>query len=419
MADRLCGARPGGPDGGRGPPAVVPSRAMTGNAAGGALEGVRVINAGQILAAPFCATLLGEFGAEVIKVEQPGSGDPNRGNLSFAQDNRGQKSVTIDLHLSAGQDLFRRLCDSADVLVENFRPGTLERFNVGPDALRTTNPGLVAVRFSGYGQTGPYRERAGFDRVALGFAGLTYVTGYPDRPPVRPGYFVADYGAGIFGAFGALAALQARQQTGLGQDVDIALYEAVWRMSGTHAATFGLSGQSRERSGNYFPGVVPAEQFETSDGHFLIINATTHRVFERLCEAIGQPALPQDPRFAPRTNLLANHAAVHAIIGEWVSRHTLGDCQETLDRFGVPASKVYSTGDIVGDPHYDAREQVLHVDSLDFGHLLQPGVVPRLTATPGQVTGRAPALGEHTDEVFRSLGLDDAELSRLRGERVI
>lgn len=384
-----------------------------------ALSGIRVVSAGQILAAPYCATLLGEFGAEVIKVEQPGVGDPNRDNISFSQDNRGQKGVTINLRLEDGKRLFRRLCDTADILVENFRPGTLEDLGLAPESLRETNPGLIVVRISGYGQTGPYRERPGFDRVALAFSGITYVTGYPDRPPVRPGYFVADYGAGTFAVMGALLALQARERTGRGQDVDVALYEAVWRMSGTHAAGYGLTGKPRERSGNYFPGVVPAEQFETADGEFLVVNCTTQRVFERLCGAIGQPELVEDPRFTPRATLQANHAAIHAILGEWIGQRSLAECQEIFDAHGIPAAKVYSTADIVADPHYAAREQVLSVESHQHGNVLQPGVVPRLTETPGRVKGRAPKLGEHNDEVFGALGLPPAELERLRVEGVI
>ncbi len=385
-----------------------------------ALAGIRVINAGQILAAPFCATLLAEFGAEVIKVEPPGTGEPNRGSISFEQDNRGQKSVTLNLRAPEGAALFRQLCDAADVLVENFRPGSLERLGLAPPSLRQTNPRLVAVRFSGYGQTGPYRDRAAFDRVALGFSGITYVTGYADRPPVRPGYFVADYGAGLWGAFGALAALRARDQTGLGQDVDVALYEAVWRMSGTHAANYALSGANRERSGNYFPGVVPAEQFETADGHHLIINATTQRIFERLCLAMGQPALAQDDRFRPRKNLLQNYEAIHAIVAAWVADRKLEECQATLDAHGIPATKVYATSDIVSDPHYHDREQLLTVESANHGPLLQPGIVPRLTGTPGRVPGRAPLLGEHNDEVFLGLlGLAPPDYDRLRSEGVI
>lgn len=384
------------------------------------LTGIRVITTGQILAAPFCSTLFAEFGAEVIKVEQPVTGESNRGSVSFAQDNRGQKAVTLDITRPEGAALFRKLADKADVLVDNNRPGALEKWGFAPDTLRETNPGLVVVRISGYGQTGPYRDRAGFDRVALAFAGITGLTGYPDRPPVRPAYFVADYGAGMFAAFGAMLALRARDLTGKGQDVDMALYEAVWRMSGTHIANYGLQGKDRERSGNYFPGVVPAEQFETSDGHFLVINATTQRAFVKLCDAIGQPELVNDERFTPRNNLMKNHAAIHAILGEWVKGRTLQECQATLDRFGVPATKVYLMEDIVGDPHFADRHQVLSVESADYGHLLQPGVVPLLTGTPGRVPGRAPLLGEHNHEVFQGLlGLSAEDLAALQTSGIV
>jgi crotonobetainyl-CoA:carnitine CoA-transferase CaiB-like acyl-CoA transferase len=367
------------------------------------LTGIRVITTGQILAAPFCSTLFAEFGADVIKVEPPRTGESNRGSVSFAQDNRGQRAVTLDITRPEGSAVFRRLADKADVLIDNNRPGALEKWGFAPDTLRESNPGLIAVRISGYGQTGPYKDRAGFDRVALAFAGITGLTGYADRPPVRPGYFVADYGAGMFAAFGAMLALRARETTGRGQDVDMALYEAVWRMSGTHIANYGLQGKDRERSGNYFPGVVPAEQFETSDGHYLVINATTQRAFEKLCQAIEQPELVTDERFTPRGHLLQNHATIHAILGAWVAERTLADCQATLDRFGVPATKVYLMEDIVGDPHFAARQQVVPVESTEYGQVLQPGVVPLLTETPGRIPGRAPKLGEHNDEVFRGL----------------
>lgn len=384
------------------------------------LSGIRVITTGQILAAPFCSTLFAEFGADVIKIEPPRTGESNRGSVSFAQDNRGQRAVTLDITKPKGAVLFRRIADTADVLIDNNRPGALEKWGFAPDTLRETNPGLVVVRISGYGQTGPYRDRAGFDRVALAFAGITGLTGYPDRPPVRPGYFVADYGAGMFAAFGAMLALRAREFSGRGQDVDMALYEAVWRMSGTHIANYGLQGKDRERSGNYFPGVVPAEQFETSDGHFLVINATTQRAFEKLCNAMAQPELITDERFTPRANLLKNHADIHQIIGHWVRARTLEECQATLDQFGVPATKVYLMEDIVGDPHFAARQQVVPVESTEYGHLLQPGVVPLLTGTPGRITGRAPNLGEHNEEVFLGeLKLAKEELDGLVAEGIV
>jgi len=384
------------------------------------LTGVRVITTGQILAAPFCSTLFAEFGADVIKIEAPVIGESNRGSISFAQDNRGQRAVTLDITKPEGAAVFRRLADKADVLVDNNRPGALEKWGFAPDTLRETNPGLITVRISGYGQTGPYKDRAGFDRVALAFAGITGHTGFADRQPVRPGYFVADYGAGMFGAFGAMLALRAREQTGKGQDVDMALYEAVWRMSGTHIANYGLQGKDRERSGNYFPGVVPAEQFETADGHYLVINATTQRAFVKLCDALGQPELVTDERFTPRANLLKNHEAIEGIIAEWVGARTLGECQTTLDKFGVPATKVYLMEDIVGDPHFAARHQVVSVETTDHGNLLQPGVVPILTGTPGRISARAPKLGEHNDEVFTGLlGMSADEVEGLKSKGLI
>ena len=385
----------------------------------GALSGVRVISVGQILAAPYCATLLGEFGADVIKVERPGTGDVLRGGIAFAQDNRGKRSVTCDITSEAGRGLLRRLLDTADILVENFRPGTLERLSLAPESLRESNPGLIVVRISGYGQTGPYRDRAGFDRVALGFGGITAVTGEPGGAPVRPGYFIADYGAGTFAAMGALLALQARQRTGQGQDVDMALYEAVWRMSGTHIANYGRTGEDRPRTGNYYPGVVPAEQFETSDDEYLIVNATTDAVFARLAQAMGQPELAADARFARAEERRTHADAIHTIVRTWVSERTLAACQSTFDAHGVPAVKAYTTSDIAADPHYAAREQVLAVDSADFGTLLQPGIVPRLSATPGRVRSRAPRLGEHNAEVYGALGVSETELASLADDGVI
>ncbi|MBT5774182.1 MAG: CoA transferase [Dehalococcoidia bacterium] len=384
----------------------------------GALDGVRVVNAGQIIAGPFTATLLAEFGADVIKVEAPAN--PAARTVQFAQDHRGQRGVTLNLRHPDGAALFRKLCATSDVLVENFRPGTLERLGMAPDDLRKENLGLIAVRISGYGQTGPYRDRTGFDRVALGFSGMTYVTGDADRPPVRPGYFVADYGTGAFAAYGVMLALRARELTGRGQDVDMGLFEAPWRMSGTHLPNYGLSSENRERAGNYYPGVVPAEQFETSDGHHLIINATTQRPFERLCEAIGQPELIEDPRFTPREELVANAHAIHDIIRPWVAERTLEENLTILDEHAVPCTKVFATSDIVADPQYAAREQILTVEAPDGTPLLQPGIVPRLTDTPGQVRRRAPNPGEHNDEVFGELlGVAAEELARLREEGAI
>ena len=385
------------------------------------LDGILVINAGQILAAPFCATILAEFGADVIKLERPGSGEPNHGTISYVQENRSQRGVTCNLTDPRGQALFRDLCSRADVLIENFRPGTLEKMGLAPDSLRELNPGLIVTRVSGYGQTGPYRERAGFDRVALGFAGMTYATGWADGPPVRPGYMVADYSAGLTAAMGTMMALRARDLNGgLGQDVDVALYEAIWKQSGTHASQYVRSHENRERSGNYWPGVVPAEQWQTADGHYLIINATTQGTFVRLTEAMKRPDLLTDPRFADQRDRRRNYQPIHEIVGEWVGTLTLEQAQHLLDTHGVPATKVYATSDVMADEHFQAREQIVDVPSEQHGALPQPGIVPRLSKTPGGVRHRAPTLGEHNHEIYGGmLGMSVDELKQLAADGVI
>ena len=357
----------------------------------------------------------------MIKVERPNTGEPNHGTISYVQENRSQRGVTCNLADPRGKDLFRKLCAHADVLIENFRPGTLEKMDLAPDSLRELNPALVVTRVSGYGQTGPYRERAGFDRVALGFAGMTYQTGWDDGPPVRPGYMVADYSAGVFAAMGTMMALRARDVNGgVGQDVDVALYEAIWKQSGTHASQYQMTGQNRERSGNYWPGVVPAEQFATADGHHLIINATTQGTFERLVAAMQRSDLLTDPRFEIHRDRRKNYEAIHAIVGEWIASLTLEQAQHLLDKHGVPATKVYATSDIIADEHYAARDQIVHVPSEQHGDLAQPGIVPRLSKTPGQVKHRAPTLGEHNQEIYGGmLGVSDEELQQLSTDGVI
>lgn len=375
----------------------------------GALAGLRVIDAGQIIAAPFAATLLGEFGAEVIKVEQPGIGDQGRGgdnrSPEFAQNARGKKSITLDLRRAEGQALFKRLVTRSDVVIENFLPGTMEKWGLGYDDLCAVNPRIVMLRVSGYGQTGPYRHKYSFDRVAMAFGGLTYVTGHPDRPPVRPGFFIADYVTGVWGAFAVLAALHYRDVVGagMGQMIDLALYEAVWRLSGPLAANYARTGQVRERQGNVFPGVVPADQFETCDGHYLVLHAGTDRVYRRLCETMGRPELADDPRFAQRAERVRHMNELHAIIGEWIRGMTLAEALRVLEAGGIPASTVNSIADIFRDPHFAARENLIPVPDPVFGELIEPGVVPKLSRTPGRVHAPAPRLGEHNEEIYLNL----------------
>ena len=275
------------------------------------------------------------------------------------------------------------------------------------------------TRVSGYGQTGPASQRPGFDRIGLAFGGLTYVTGYPEQPPVRPGYMLGDYNTGMMAAFGTLVALTSARATGVGQDVDIALYESIWRSSGQLASQFG-KGRARERTGNYFAGVVPAEQFTTRDNEFAVINATTAPAFTALCGAMGQPELVDDPRFSPRRELMENHEEIHGIVRDWVATLTYKELQAALDEAGVPCTKAMSITDIMEDEHYWAREQIISVETAsDHGEILMPGVVPRLSKTPGHVS-RAPTKGEHNEQIYRELlGFDAAKVAQLTRDGIL
>jgi formyl-CoA transferase len=379
-----------------------------------ALAGVRVIDAGQIIAGPFAATLLGEFGAEVIKVEQPGIGDAARGRAGmspeFAQNSRNKRSITLDLRTAEGQSLFKQLVAVSDVVVENFLPGTMERWNLGYEELAAVNPGVVMLRSSGYGQTGPYRTRYSFDRIGMAFAGLTYLTGFPEHQPVRPGYFIADYGTGFLGAFGVLAALHFRDGPGCGrgQVVDVSLYETIWRMSGGLANEYAGTGRARERMGNVFTGVSPAEQFETADGEYIVVHAGSDRTFERLCATMGEPEIARDPRLTERGGRVKHMAELHERIRRWIATMTLAEALETLERGGVPASPVNSIARVFADPQFEARENLIHVPDKVLGDLVQPGITPKLSRTPGVVRSGAPLLGEDNEAIY----LDLLELPR-------
>jgi crotonobetainyl-CoA:carnitine CoA-transferase CaiB-like acyl-CoA transferase len=392
----------------------------------GALHGLRVIDAGQIIAAPFAGALLAEFGAEVIKVEQPRVGDqargPNNDSPEFAQNARAKKSITLDLRHAEGQVLFKRLVAIADVVIENFVPGTMERWNLGYEELSAVNPRIVMLRISGYGQTGPYAHRHSFDRVALAFSGITYVTGYPELPPVRPGFFIADYATGVWGAFGVLAAIHNRDVvgTGKGQLIDLSLYEAIWRFSGPLAANYARSGIQRERQGNTMPGIAPADQFVTKDGKYLVVHGGSDRIFRRLTEAMGRPELASDPRFLTRADRATHMDELHAIIGTWVANLTLAEATKILEMAGVPASTVNAISDIFKDPHFAARENLITVHDQALGEMVQPGIVPKLSRTPGRVAAPAPLLGQHNEEIYLGLlKLPRAEYERLCQEGTI
>jgi len=386
------------------------------------LSDLRVIEMGQLLAGPFCGQLLGDFGAEVIKVEPPGAGDPMRQwgrekphgkSLWWPILARNKKSVTLDLRSSAGQDLARRLIATADVLVENFRPGTLERWGLSPETLWERNPGLVITRVTGYGQTGPYAPRAGFGSIAEAMGGIRYVTGDPDRPPSRTGISLGDELAGTFAALGTLVALHGRARTGRGQIVDAALYEAVLAMMESLVPEWELAGYQRERTGSVLPNVAPSNVYPTADGPILIA-ANRDTIWTRLAELMGRPELAADPRFVSHEARGAHAAELDEIIGEWTASRDSGPLLEDLHACGIPAGLIYRARDMLADPHYKAREAIIRMVDPTLGELPMHNVVPRLSETPGEVRATGPALGAHNAEVYQGLlGLPADEVSRL------
>jgi crotonobetainyl-CoA:carnitine CoA-transferase CaiB-like acyl-CoA transferase len=393
------------------------------------LTGIRILDVGTRIAAPFAATLLGDFGAEVIKVELPGTGDFMRTigpfadgySLWWAVEGRNKKSITLDLRTPQGQALFRRLVAHADVVVENFQPGTLEAWGLGYDALAAINPDLILTRASVYGQSGPYRDRPGLDRNGIGFGGLLYITGYPDRPPVRPGVIISDYLTGIFNALAIMIALYHRDaHRGGGQWVDLALYESVFRVLEHTLPAYDRLGIVRGREGNRLRNSAPLDNWETRDGECICIVAAGDALFPRLARAMGRDDLLADPRFASLAARAEHGDAINAIVGAWCREHTAAEIEATLLAAQVPVTRAYSIADIAADPHYAARADIVSVEDPTIGPLKMSAVYPRLSATPGAIQRGAPKLGEHNDEVYRGLlGLSDDELAALRREGTI
>ncbi len=394
-----------------------------------ALEGVRILDIGTRIAAPFAATLLADFGAEVIKVELPGRGDFMRNigpfhddySLWWAVDGRNKKSITLDLRKEAGREILLRLVEKSDVLVENFRPGTLERWNLGYEALAATNPGLILTRASVYGQTGPYSQRPGLDRNGISFSGLLYLTGYPDRPPVRPGIIIADYLTAVFNALSIMIALYHRDvhQSG-GQSVDLTLYESLFRILEHTLPAYDKLGIVRERSGNRLANSAPLDNWETADGEFISIAAPGDQLFPRLAAAMGQPELAEDPRFSTLAKRAAHAEEINSIVADWCKRHRADEIERIMLEQDVPVARALNIADIVRDPHYIARESFIDVEDPRSGTIKQPAPYPRFSATPGRVRSAAPELGEHNAEIFGGLlGLDDDEIERLRANGVI
>jgi succinyl-CoA--D-citramalate CoA-transferase len=394
------------------------------------LEGVRVVEMGSLLAGPFCGQLLADFGAEVIKVEPPGKGDPmrewgrhrkNGHTLWWPIIARNKKSVTLNLREREGQELARELISGADVVVENFRPGTMERWGLGYEDLSETNPGLVMVRVSGYGQTGPYREKAGFGAIGESMGGIRHVTGFPDRPPPRVGVSLGDSLAATFGAFGAVTALYNREaRNGEGQVVDVGIYEAVLALMESTIPEYALAGHVRGRTGAILPFVAPSNTYPTRDDDYVVIGANADTVFARFAEATGHPEWAEDERYATHNARGENQEELDSMISGWTKEHTVDEVLEVFKEAGVPASKVFTAEDMVEDPHYAARENVVTVQDPEIGPFPMQNVVPRLIETPGKVRWTGPALGQHNDEVYGEvLGLSEEEREALRERGVI
>jgi crotonobetainyl-CoA:carnitine CoA-transferase CaiB-like acyl-CoA transferase len=394
------------------------------------LQGIRVIDASSFLAGPFCATQLAEFGAEVIKIELPEVGDALRkfgtvtecgDSLSWLQESRNKKSVTLDLRKPEGAQLLKRLVSQADVLIENFQPGTLEKWGLGWEILRLHNHKLVMVRISGFGQTGPYSPRPGFGRIGNAFGGLSYLAGYPDRPPVTPGSAtIPDYMAGLYGALGVMFALRARDMTGRGQFIDIGLYEPIFRILDELAAAYHYKGYVRERMGPGTVNVVPHSHYPTRDGKWIAIACTSDKIFARLAELQGEPDLAGEGKWGKVKDRDRERAAVDQWVTRWTEQHTLAELIELCNKFDVPCGPVASIAEIFADPHYKARANIAFVRDVRAGEIAMPNVCPRLSDTPGTIEWLGPQLGAHNADVYkRLLGLPDAEIARLKDRGVI
>jgi len=392
------------------------------------LAGIKVVELGTLIAGPFAARILAEFGAEVIKIEAPDGGDPLRKwrklyegtSLWWYLQARNKKSVTVNLKHPDGVEVVRRLVAEADIVVENFRPGVLDKLGLGWEALSKIHPGLVMVRLSGFGQSGPMAQQPGFGAIGESMGGLRYVTGFPDRPPVKTGISIGDSIAALWGALGALMALRHKEVNGgQGQVVDVALYEAVFAMMESLVPEFDVFGFVRERTGNIMPGITPSNTHTTRDGRHITIGANGDAIFRRLMRAMGREDLAEDPTLADNAGRDARREELYALIDAWVAQHDEAAVLATLAAAEVPASRIYSVADMFADPQFLAREMLHTVKLPDGRDCRMPGVVPKLSATPGGSEWIGPALGEHTDAVLAGLGYDEARIAALRAAGAI
>ncbi len=392
------------------------------------MTGVKVLELGSLIAGPYAASILAQFGAEVIKIEPPGDGDPLRKwrklhdgtSLWWYSQSRNKKSVTLDLKSETAREIVRQLVTNVDIVIENFRPGTLEKWGLGWEQLSAIKPSLIMVRISGYGQDGPYSARPGFAAIAECMGGLRYTSGFPDRPPVRVGVSLGDTLASLYGTIGALMAMHhLKVNGGQGQFIDVALYEAVFAIMESLVPEYQMQGFVRERSGASMPGIAPTNTYRCGDGLYVAIAGNGDGIFRRFMEAIGRPDLAQEPRLASNDGRAAQAQQLDDIISQWTAKHALAEVLTTLDAASVPAGRIYTAADIATDPHYQARGMIEH-HQLPDGHPIDlPGVVPKLSATPGTTQWLGPMLGEHTAEVLASIGIDAQALEQLRSAGVV
>jgi crotonobetainyl-CoA:carnitine CoA-transferase CaiB-like acyl-CoA transferase len=396
---------------------------------GGPLAGVRVIELGSMIAGPYSATLLADFGAEVIKVEAPGTGDPMRQMSPFVEgestwwmvEGRNKRSITLNLRTAAGQDLLREMIPHCDLLIENFRPGTMERWGLGYSELSAISPKLVMLSVSGYGQSGPMSSKPAYDRMAQAFSGVLNMTGFPDRPPVRPGIAIADYGTAIVGAFAAMMGLYHRDaHGGSGQHIDVAMYEAMFRLTDNLVLNHDVLGMSRERTGNMNPKAAPGDHFVTSDGRYLVVTVSSDAVFGKLCRAMGREDLATDARFSTHEARSIRLGEINGIVGDWIRTLTAAEAGVLLDKAQQPYSLVYSVEDIMKDPHYAARNSIATVQHPRLGPIKMQAVSPQMMGTPAPAIRAAPDLGADTDDVYQTLlGKSKADIERLRRDGVV
>jgi len=397
------------------------------SASTGPLSGLRVIELGQLIAGPFAAKTLADFGAEVMKIETPGSGDPLRKwrllkdgtSVWWQVQSRNKRSVALDLKDPQAQDIVRQLVRDADVLIENFRPGAMEGWGLGPDELQALNPRLIMLRISGYGQTGPYRDKPGFGVVAEAMSGLRHLTAEPGRVPVRVGVSIGDTLASFHGVIGILMALHERQRSGQGQVIDVALYEAVFNCMESLLPEYDAFGAVRGPAGSALPGIAPTNAYRCSDGAYALIAGNGDSIYKRLMSAVGRDDLGQDPALADNAGRVKRVDEIDAALSAWAAERTVDEVMAVLDAASVPAGRIYTIADIAADPHYQARGMIQQVQMQDGSSLAVPGIVPKLSRTPGSHRRNAPALGQDTDEVLSNMGLTAEQIQTLKDKGIV